>query len=390
MNIEILSAGEAEREAHLRKALEARIAEHTGGLESIAFNDPNVEPDILIYLGSRQAKADPNITGRIETALVQKWRVLPLVDHLEDYQNLTPDSLHSINGDCWTSAGQIAENILRQLGVTERDRRVFLSYRRRESTPMALQLYEKLHQAGYLVFLDYFSVERGIRIQERIQQALDEMSFVLLLESAGAAQSKWVAEDEIGYALSHRLGLLSLAWPELKSAPGFPMIPPDRREQLSPDDLEEDGRLTSEAIERTTLRIEREHADQLRARREGMVKNVSELLAEAGHKTIRLGPYSLLQPRSAPEAELIEDLVIRVCPRPANHRDMFELGQDCLRRRAGKEVLGPSAWIVSLPGGYQENLDVARWIGGIQNPQVSFVGPLDIPEIGAKEVASRS
>jgi len=148
--------------------------------------------------------------------------------------------------------------------------------------------------------------------------------------------------------------------------------------------------LTSEAIERTTLRIEREHADQLRARREGMVKNVSELLAEAGHKTIRLGPYSLLQPRSAPEAELIEDLVIRVCPRPANHRDMFELGQDCLRRRAGKEVLGPSAWIVSLPGGYQENLDVARWIGGIQNPQVSFVGPLDIPEIGAKEVASRS
>lgn len=389
MNIEILSAGEGERETQLRIALEARIAEHTGGSESIAFNDPNVEPDLLVYLGSHQAKADPNVTGRIDTALAQKWRVLPLVDDLEDYHGLTPESLHSINGDRWTSAGQIAESVLRQLGVTERDRRVFLSYRRRESTPMALQLYEKLHQAGYLVFLDYFSVERGIRIQERIQQALDEMSFILLLESAGAAESKWVAEDEIGYALSQRLGLLSLAWPEL-NAPVFPMIPPDRREQLSRDDLEEDGRLTSKALERTTLRIEREHADQLRARREGMVKNVSELLAESGQNTIRLGPYSLLRRPSTRDGEHTGDVVIRVCPRPASYRDMYELGQDCLRRRAGKEVPGPGAWIVSLPGGYPENLDVARWIGGVQNPQVSFISPLEIPEIAAKEVASRS
>lgn len=384
--------GQADRESELRKALEDRIAKHTGGLESIEFSDSAAEPDLLIYLGSQQAKADPNIANRLETALQYKWRVLPLVDRLEDYNSLTPDSLHPINGDTWTNANQIAEFVLRQLGVTERDRRVFLSYRRRESTPMALQLYEKLHQAGYLVFLDYFSVDRGARIQERIQEALDEMSFVLLLESVGAAGSRWVAEEEVGYALNHRLGLLSVAFPQVKDAPVFPMIPPDRREQLVEQDLDEDGRFAPAALDRVILRIEREHADQLRTRREGMIKNVSELLSDAGRHTIRLGAYSLLlrdgKEKEEP-AKSLGDLVIRVCPRPPNHRDLYELGRECGRQGGLQKESGPGAWIVALPGGCQETHDVARWIGEVQTPKVVFLSPLDLPQFAGARGASK-
>ncbi len=385
MRIEILQSGQPQREAELRKAIEDRIARHTGGSTTVSFDPASPEEcDLIIYLGNAAAKADPAINTRISEAISKKTRLLPLVDRLEDYFNDTPDSLHLINGEKWSSAPEIAELVLRQLGVTDRDRRVFLSYRRKESTPVALQLYERLNQAGFMVFLDYFSVDRGVVIQDRITQALDEMSFVLLLETKGAAESKWVAEDEIGYALNHRLGLLSLAWPDLDKTQ-FPMVPPDRREPLLSNEIGKDERLTPDALARVMLRIDREHADQLRARRERMITDVADLLQQQGHSTIRLGSHSLLVPREKPakpstEASTEEgtrETVVWICPRPTNYWDMFELGSECAQRKIA--AAAPDAWVVRSPGGYPETLKVARWIGEIQIPRVSFFDPLDLP-----------
>jgi hypothetical protein len=379
MRIQILHSGQPQREDELSTAIKDRIKRHTGGSTTVSFEDVSFDDaDLIIYLGNAAAASDTAINQRLSKSIENKTRILPLVDRLEDYFIHTPESLHSINGEKWSSAPEIAELVLRQLGVTDRDRRVFLSYRRKESTPVALQLYEKLHQAGFLVFLDFFSIDRGIAIQERIAQALNEMSFVLLLETQGAAGSTWVAEEEIGYALNHRLGLLSLAWPGIEKAPAFPMIPPDRREQLVDGDMK-DERLTDQTLVRVMLRIEREHADQLRERRERMITDVADLLKGQGYSTIRMGAHSLVVPAATSTHGAIPETVVRVCPRSTNHWDMFELGGECARRKKSTGKEAPHAWVVSTRGGYLENLELTQWIADIQTPKVSFFDPLDLP-----------
>jgi len=386
MRIDILHKGQAERAASLQTAIQERVKAHTGGATTVLFGDPSVECDLIVYLGTLAAAGDSAIQRRLEEAIHDKLRLLPLVDNLDDYFTVTPDCLHPINGEKWSTAAEIAELVLRQVGLTDRDRRVFLSYRRKESTPVALQLFEKLHQAGYVVFLDYFSVDRGEVIQERIAQALEEMSFVLLLETKGSADSKWVAEEEIGYALNHRLGLMSLAWPEVKKSPVFPMIPPDRREVIGGDELDVDQKLVATALDRVMLRIEREHADQLRARRERIVADVASLLQAQGTNPIRLGAHSLLLPAVKAQEVKTAETVVRVCPRPANYWDLYELGAECAQRRKGDDR--PNAWVVSSAGGYPETLRVAQWIAAIQAPEVQFHDPLKLP-VSAGKVAAQ-
>ena len=53
---------------------------------------------MIIYLGSREGKNDTTVVKRLEAALQQKWRVLPLVDDLKRYADVTPEALHPING----------------------------------------------------------------------------------------------------------------------------------------------------------------------------------------------------------------------------------------------------------------------------------------------------
>src|SRR5271165_5213861 len=118
---------------------------------------------------------------------------------------------HPINALDTASLAKVSAAVLRWLGLTEKHRRVFVSYRRSDSLLIGEQLWDTLGKAGFDVFLDRFSVDPGVNFQERLTEALSDKAFLLLVESPDVASSKWVAY-EVEYARKSRMGLLALTW----------------------------------------------------------------------------------------------------------------------------------------------------------------------------------
>ena len=67
--------------------------------------------------------------------------------------------------------------------ITTEITRIFISYRRLETLPVALQLFDRLTHEGFDVFLDRFSIPPGYDFQRRLNQELEDKSMVILLES---------------------------------------------------------------------------------------------------------------------------------------------------------------------------------------------------------------
>jgi len=196
----------------------------------------------------------------------------------------------------WEPGGAAAVRaILRLLGLIERERRLFLSYRRHDTSSLALQLREQLSRRAYDVFLDRFSVPPAADFQRRIDVELSDKAFVLLLESPSAVGSEWV-QHEVAYALSHGISLLALSMPDTPKAARFPSVDKAFRLELDTNDLEtardasgsNDMVLTSDALETVLDEIETRYARQLRRRRASLLGSLEEWLQQAGGKPRQL------------------------------------------------------------------------------------------------------
>lgn len=323
-------------------------------------------PDLVVYLGSPEGAGDPACAEKLRLALDMDWLVLPIVRDLRRYTDDIPNILKDINGAEWSTAEEFAEDILKLIGLSEPDWRVFLSYLRKETSPLAEQLYDDLHRHRFTVFLDRFEIDHGKHVQGRIHEALHEMTFVLLLESSSAANSMWV-EEEIGYALNYQLGLLALALPDIPDPPPFPLIDEDKRYRLNQNDFVRNLHLTDGALNRIRLRIKREHANQLWARRERMVADIQEHLERIGRPAQRRAPYTLV--RSGQTRQTI----IRVCPRPPDPHDLHRLDAHRLNQQTQMD-----GWVVADRGGYRERQQVTQWVADELRRPIRWIVPGDL------------
>src|SRR5205823_14119402 len=111
--------------------------------------------------------------------------VVPIVPAGGNPSTLLPtNDLRKINVAFWSK--QITESvpaILSRAGLTTDEHRVFISYRRVETQPLAEQLFDRLTHEGFEVFLDRFSIDPGLDFQRRLHQELADKAMVVLLES---------------------------------------------------------------------------------------------------------------------------------------------------------------------------------------------------------------
>jgi TIR domain len=106
---------------------------------------------------------------------------------------------------CTSGIRDAAPSLLSRADVTSSESLIFISYRRLETLPFALQLFDRLTHEGFEVFLDRFSIPPGFDFQRRLTRELEDKSMVLLLESTGVKDSKWI-QHEIDFAKRTRLG----------------------------------------------------------------------------------------------------------------------------------------------------------------------------------------
>lgn len=256
-------------------------------------------PYVVIYLGNQPSQADPDTASEISYEIARGATIFPVVSDLEDFGSEVPEVLAHANGFAWNddaSLRRLTRLLMEELGIEERQRRVFISHRRDDGLGAAEQIHDELTHLRFQPFIDRFAIRKAADVQAEIADALEDHAFLLLLETPLAHKSDWVY-DEVDYALSHAMGVLIVRWPgEVVEVPGSSGIP---RLQIHEDELVDDEHnfsiFTDAAIDRIVERVEEAHALGIVRRRRALVKSIEESARAAGFRScISLKDWRLL------------------------------------------------------------------------------------------------
>ncbi|WP_313190929.1 toll/interleukin-1 receptor domain-containing protein [Sphingobacterium sp.] len=173
-------------------------------------------PAFCLYYGDEDG-VFPN-HDILEILIDDATLILPVVCDLNEIGNIIPERLRKINAFKLTSQEEIEpliSNVLEGLGLLRLSRRLFVSYKRDESSSIAIQLFEQFEKSGFDVFLDTHSIRPGEVFQEELWHRLADTDIVVLLNTPGFLKSNWTKE-ELAQANSMSIGILQLIWPNHK------------------------------------------------------------------------------------------------------------------------------------------------------------------------------
>ncbi|MCP4546711.1 MAG: toll/interleukin-1 receptor domain-containing protein [bacterium] len=198
-------------------------------IDLATFPDPEEEIVVLVVL-SPAALADKAIESFVHRAFRRRLPLVPVVEDRDtfDFRTIPKpelEQLERLNAVGWQPGdGQAILSTVRGilgLEVFPRQRKVFISYRRKDGEEIARSVRENLCAAGYVAFLDIFDIEGGAPVQERIMEEIGDKDFVLLIDTPAARQSDWV-RSEIVEALSLRIPVRVLS---VGQDDAYPLLP---------------------------------------------------------------------------------------------------------------------------------------------------------------------
>lgn len=144
-------------------------------LKIIQANDVQKEyegnqPAFALYFGNNEGEFEHlDITNKL---LKDGTMILPIYFGNEDkaFTKEIPCILANQNGIQYKEIeiDRIANIILEAFELLRNTRKIFISYKRSESTSVAIQLFEALESYGYDVFLDTHSIRKGEPFQDEL------------------------------------------------------------------------------------------------------------------------------------------------------------------------------------------------------------------------------
>jgi hypothetical protein len=141
--------------------------------------------------------------------------ILPISTDNKYFSTQIPQELLNVNGyelKNTTDIEGLVSSILEGLSLLRLSRRIFISYKRDESSTVAIQLYEQLEKNGFDVFLDTHSIRPGEPFQEELWHRMSDTDVIVMLNTPGFLNSKWTTQ-ELAKANSMSIGILQLIWP---------------------------------------------------------------------------------------------------------------------------------------------------------------------------------
>lgn len=176
-------------------------------------------PSVAVFFGSGALPAlSADDTARLTRLLSDGNLIIPVVPDLTGFTAQVPASIAHLNGyglaDCGADFERLAARVLEGFGLLRERRRLFISYRRAETSGVATQLYEALDRAGFDVFLDTHGViGPGEPFQEVLWHRLADTDVAVILDSPGFLASRWT-EEELARANSSTIQILQVLWPD--------------------------------------------------------------------------------------------------------------------------------------------------------------------------------
>lgn len=233
-------------------------------------------PSYCLYFGR---ESNFRNIEQLEILIGDATLILPVVNDLTQFTKQIPEQLKNINGYELTSEDKIeglVSYILEGLSLLRSSRRLFISYRREESSTVAIQLFEQLEKAGFDVFLDTHSVRPGSLFQEELWHRMADTDVVVLLNTPGFVKSKWTVE-ELAKANAMSVGVVQLIWPthnlEGEAKICIPIkLSKDHFEFKSSDCSYSESKLCDDVVSEIISKTESLRARTLAARHDNMIK----------------------------------------------------------------------------------------------------------------------
>lgn len=199
--------------------------------------------------------------------------VIPISMSERGFSQDFPPLIAALNGLPWDRSGArgVVLALLECASLLPRQRRVFISYRRDESTEAALQLYAALSARLFDVFLDTHDIQPGKHFQEVLWQRLCDCDVLLFLDTENYFESRW-ADAEFGRATWRGIPLFRVAWPGVKLN--------DRAQLATSLELDasdfpsQPGQLTTAAIKRICDEVEDTRTRSVTARFQQLISTL--------------------------------------------------------------------------------------------------------------------
>lgn len=248
------------------------------------------QPTYTIYIGA--LTSDHPDVKKVERLLKDGNMVLPLFQN--SFSGEIPKALENQNGLKYSKnqCDKVVNLILESFGGLRNTRKVFVSYRRDESSSVAIQLYEALERNNFDVFLDTHSIKQGEPFQEELWHRMTDCDVIVLLNTEKFLESQW-CEAEIAEASAKQIGVLQLVWPEHKLEE---MAKVCHLIKLTEDDFvgklfsdKERSKLISSKVEEVVQQAEALRARNLAARQDSLISNFLNIGKKAG-KNLTLQP----------------------------------------------------------------------------------------------------
>ncbi len=173
-------------------------------------------PAFCLYFGS-DSGSFKNL-DLLEILIKEASLILPIASDLDKFSSQIPKELANVNGFELATKNDIEKLvscILEGLSLLRLSRRLFISYKRDESSTVAIQLFEQLEKNGFDVFLDTHSIRSGEPFQEELWHRMADTDVVVLLNTPGFLNSNWTTQ-ELAKANSMSIGILQVIWPSHK------------------------------------------------------------------------------------------------------------------------------------------------------------------------------
>lgn len=169
------------------------------------------EPAYVIYSGDKN-NLDATTLEILEKQKLYGNIILPVFK--EEFIKEIPEVISGLNGVKYDdNISKICNLVLEGFELLRKSRKIFISYKRTESSNIAIQLYEALEANNFDVFLDTHSVDKGEEFQEELWHRMTDCDVIVMLNTTGFLKSEW-CEKELEKAHLKRIGIFHLLWPD--------------------------------------------------------------------------------------------------------------------------------------------------------------------------------
>jgi len=280
-------------------------------------------PAIAIYLSSENGCKSNRCRDAIRAALSFGILIIPVIESGIDFMYRIPRELNPINAFIWSGispADKLSRRyVLPELGLSEKERKVFISYRRSDGLSMADQLFDALSRRGFTTFMDLYDIESGRNVQREIVEYLESIAFVLVIESPDAHRSKWIY-NEVNFALQHHMGISIIHCPSANLIPNTNDLP---RINIINEELINDGKykkFSDCVLPYIINEIEFCHADGLLRRRRYLLESVENEAQLYYNTCLNIGNWTLFLHNGTNQKE---DTIIEITPRTPSAQDLY-------------------------------------------------------------------